>query len=375
MSQNAVALYLQNEASKAINEAVKLESQGLYSKALERYKDAVQYLYRLVELDPQYKLNAVYIDRIGKCQAKIRDLQNILENKNYPSNNEDVINTLIITKPPLVKWEDVVGLSEVKNAIIQSIIYPSKRPDLFPLGWPRNILFYGPPGCGKTLLCAAIANEIDGIMFNIDASSLFSKWLGESEKNVANLFNKARKFENEGRSVIMFIDEADSIFGVQNYEVGGEVRLRNQFLYEMDGLLEKNRNRKIFIVAATNKPWKLDIGFIRRFQLRLFVPNPDKKARADLFRMYSKPLNPAADVDFEKLAELTEYYSASDIKDVCVQVQNNLAREVFEYRGGEGRLRSPNMNDFIEVISKRKPSISLELIKLYQSWEEQYKAV
>jgi len=207
MSQNVVALYLQNEAARAINEAVRLEAQGNYAKALERYKDAVQHLSKLIELDPQYKLNEVYIDRLSKCQAKIKEIQNLLENKGYPSTNEDAVNSLILTKPPSVKWEDVIDLHDAKSAIIESVIYPSKRPDLFPLGWPRNILLFGPPGCGKTLLCAAVANEIEGVMFNVDASSLFSKWLGESEKNVANLFNKARKMESEGRSVIIFIDE------------------------------------------------------------------------------------------------------------------------------------------------------------------------
>lgn len=375
MSQNIVATFLQNEAAKAINEAVVLERQGYYSRALEKYKDAVQHLSKLIELDPQYKLNDVYIDRLSKCQAKIREIQNLLEGKNYQSNNEDTVNSLILNRPPPVKWEDVIGLQEAKNAIIESIIYPSKRPDLFPLGWPRNILLFGPPGCGKTLLCAAVANEVEGVMFNVDASSLFSKWLGESEKNVANLFNKARKIESEGKSVIIFIDEVDSIFGAQNYEVGGEVRLRNQFLYEMDGLLEKGKNRRIFIMASTNKPWKLDIGFIRRFQLRLYIPPPDKVARVNLFKIYSKPLNPTQDVDFEKLAEMTENYSGSDIKDICLQVQNNLAREVFERRAGEGKLRSPNMNDFISVISKRKPSISKELISVYEKWYEEYKAI
>ncbi|MFP3190007.1 MAG: AAA family ATPase [Thermoproteota archaeon] len=375
MSQNVVALYLQNEAARAINEAVRLEAQGNYAKALERYKDAVQHLSKLIELDPQYKLNEVYIDRLSKCQAKIKEIQNLLENKGYPSTNEDAVNSLILTKPPSVKWEDVIGLHDAKSAIIESVIYPSKRPDLFPLGWPRNILLFGPPGCGKTLLCAAVANEIEGVMFNVDASSLFSKWLGESEKNVANLFNKARKMESEGRSVIIFIDEVDSIFGVQNYEVGGEVRLRNQFLYEMDGLIEKGKNRRIFVIASTNKPWKLDIGFIRRFQLRLYIPPPDKIARINLFKMYSKPLNPSPDVDYEYLASMTENYSGSDIRDICLQVQNNLAREVFEKRAGEGKLRSPNMNDFISVINRRKPTISRELISMYEKWYEEYRSV
>src|SRR6185503_3504280 len=99
---------------------------------------------------------------------------------------------LVMKEKPNVSWDEVIGLDDAKRAIRESIVYPMKRPDLFPLGWPRGILLYGPPGCGKTLLAAAAAAEIEGYFINVDAASMMSKWLGEAEKNVSKLFTMAR---------------------------------------------------------------------------------------------------------------------------------------------------------------------------------------
>ena len=107
-------------------------------------------------------------------------------------------NELVIREKPNVKWDDVIGLDDAKRAIRESIVFPFERPDLFPLGWPRGILLYGPPGCGKTMLAAATAAEIDGYFISIDAASIMSKWLGEAEKNVSKLFTEARKLLDKG---------------------------------------------------------------------------------------------------------------------------------------------------------------------------------
>src|SRR5208283_3390900 len=115
-----------------------------------------------------------------------------------------------VTEKLNVKWEEVVGLVHAKKAVKEAIIYPVQRPDLFPLGWPRGILLFGPPGCGKTLLAAAVATEIDATFVSIDAASIMSKWLGEAEQNVARLFRQVRKSSLEGKPAIVFVDELDS---------------------------------------------------------------------------------------------------------------------------------------------------------------------
>ena len=166
---------------------------------------------------------------------------------------------LVLKEKPHVKWEEVIGLDDAKRAIRESIVYPTKRSDLFPLGWPRGILLFGPPGCGKTLLAAAAAAEIDGYFLNVDAASMMSKWLGEAEKNVSKLFMLARRLqENEGVPVLLFIDEIDSLLGTRTSEIGGEVRVKNQFLTEMDGINVKIKRYPV-IRDWSNKQ-ALDVG-------------------------------------------------------------------------------------------------------------------
>src|SRR4030067_2735977 len=125
---------------------------------------------------------------------------------------------LIVTEKPKVNWEEVVGLDTAKKAIKEAIVYPTQRPDLFPLGWPRGILLFGPPGCGKTLIAAAVATELDATFYSIDAASIMSKWLGEAEQNVAKLFNSTRKSSKEGKAAIVFVDELESLMGQHSNE-------------------------------------------------------------------------------------------------------------------------------------------------------------
>ena len=257
------------------------------------------------------------------------------------------------------------------------MVFPVKRPDLFPLGWPRGILFFGPPGCGKTLLAAAIATEIDATFYCVDAASIMSKWLGESEKNVAELFNSARGAAQGGSPVIIFIDEIDSLVGIRGDEVGGEVRTRNQFLKEMDNILDKKRLNHVYVIGATNKPWALDEPFIRRFQKRVYVPLPNAEARREMFNIYARDLTMAPDVDPILFVEKTEGYSGSDLRDIFQNAQTRVVREVFETSSASSRknTRPISMDDFRETLRKRKPSVSLQMLSLYDKWFETYKAL
>ncbi len=285
---------------------------------------------------------------------------------------------LVMKEKPDVKWEEVIGLEDAKRAIRESIIFPVKRPDLFPLGWPRGMLFYGPPGCGKTMLAAAAASEIDGYFITVDAASIMSKWLGEAEKNVSKLFNYSRKLLEDNGPVMIFIDELDSLLGARSQEVGGEIRVRNQFLKEMDGIMDKGTSLQLYVIGATNKPWSLDSPFLRRFQKRIYVPLPDLKARLEMFKLYTAPLKLDQSVDLNQLAKLTEGYSGSDIRDMCQSVQLRVVSELFDSGAAVDKgsqTREIRMIDFKEVLRFRRPSVSPDMLRAYITWTENFKAL
>src|SRR5215217_4835253 len=405
---------LENSASKYAAEAIRLDSRGSRGMAIQSYQRAIEALIKLVEIYPEYKLNKVYMERASAYQNRIKSLQmshglenderttsvvNHIDERVHPTNGNgkttgvqsdslkkqnnsmDTLKAdfddLIMKEKPEVSWNEVIGLEDAKRAIRESIVYPTKRSDLFPLGWPRGILLYGPPGCGKTLLAAAAAAEIDGYFINVDAAAMMSKWLGEAEKNVSKLFVMARKLcETENVPVLLFIDEIDSLLGARNSEVGGEVRVKNQFLTEMDGINGKSKESLLYVIGATNKPWTLEAGFLRRFQKRIYVTLPDAASRTNLFSQYTRPLKKDRIFKCDDLAKAAEGYSASDIKDICQAAQLRVVDELFESGKGLEATSNPRaitMSDLKEIFKVRKPSISLEMIRAYMRWSDQYK--
>jgi SpoVK/Ycf46/Vps4 family AAA+-type ATPase len=406
---------LENSASKYAAEAIRLDSQGSRGMAIQSYQHAIEALAKLIQIYPEYKLNKVYMERANAYQNRIKALQmshgldeeatislineapsksqtttgNGKKTRDHPGvskrandNNETEkadFDDLVMKEKPQVSWSEVVGLEDAKRAIRESIVYPTKRADLFPLGWPKGILLYGPPGCGKTLLAAAAAAEIEGYFINVDAASMMSKWLGEAEKNVSKLFSMAHKLnDNEKVPVLLFIDEIDSFLGTRNSEVGGEVRVKNQFLTEMDGISAKSKVSHLYVIGATNKPWTLESGFLRRFQKRIYVTLPDNTSRTNLFYQYTAPLKKESLLKSEELAKMAEGYSASDIKDICQSVQLRVVNELFESgkaMDAESNPRSITVADFKEILKIRKPSVSTDMIKAFIKWSDQFKAL
>jgi len=371
--------YLEGLARHYALRAVMHDREGNIGEAIKFYREAVKVLKKILKLYPDNGLLHVYREWIKQYEKRIKDLEALRSRMLLPAQAEsDVsldIDDFIITEKPNITFDDIANLEHAKRAIKEAIVYPTKRPDLFPLGWPHGILLFGPPGCGKTLLAAAVANEIDGVFMQVDAANIMSKWLGEAEKKVALLFKKAREISRNGKPVIIFIDEVDSLFGTFSSEVGGEVRVRNQFLKEMDGLQNKNKKDFIYVIAATNKPWTLDQAFIRRFQKRIYVPLPDYNARLQMLKLYTRRIKLADDVDLRKLAHMLEGYTGSDIKDIIVAAHLRTINELFDKYGGKGEVRPVTWEDFMEVLKDRKPSVNKDIIDVYGKWYEKFKAL
>lgn len=362
-------------ASKA-RRAIMLDKAGSKAEAIKAYREVIGLLVKLVELSDSPVNREVYKERIAAYTRRLRELQEDGEVRTSHDEQEareraNALPAALEARPP-VRWDDIVGLESVKESLRQSIIYPSRRPDLYPLGWPTGILLFGPPGCGKTLMVAATANEADAKLHVIDAAKIMSKWLGESEKNLQRVFSAARSEAMAGKPVIVFIDEVDWLTVHRQVEVGGEARVRNQLLSEMDGILTKFNRSFLFLMAATNKPWLLDEPFIRRFQKRIYIPPPGVEERRRILEHYLSRLRTSRDLDLGRLAEEMEGYSPHDIFSVCLDVQLEAVKKMFE----EGLDEPPEitMADIRRAMGRRRPSVSRESVRMFEEWNARFGA-
>eukprot|EP00588_Corethron_pennatum_P014771 CAMPEP_0194273816 /NCGR_PEP_ID=MMETSP0169-20130528/7077_1 /TAXON_ID=218684 /ORGANISM="Corethron pennatum, Strain L29A3" /LENGTH=448 /DNA_ID=CAMNT_0039016881 /DNA_START=159 /DNA_END=1505 /DNA_ORIENTATION=- len=222
------------------------------------------------------------------------------------------LSSAIVTEKPNVKWDDVAGLEKAKESLKETVILPVRFPQLFtgkrkPF---KGILMYGPPGTGKSYLAKAVATEADSTFFSVSSSDLVSKWQGESEKLVRNLFEMAR----EAGKAIIFIDEVDSLTGSRSEgESDSSRRIKTEFLVQMDGVGKAGRS-DVLVLGATNVPWELDAAIRRRFEKRIYIPLPEVKARTYMLKLHlGDTPNVITDKEFERLGTLAEGASGSDI--------------------------------------------------------------
>lgn len=221
------------------------------------------------------------------------------------------LGSAILTEKPNVKWDDVAGLGAAKDALKEAVILPQRFPQMFTgkrKPW-KGILLYGPPGTGKSYLAKAVATEADAKFFSVSSSDLVSKWQGESEKLVKELFAMARK---EGKAII-FIDEIDALVSTRSdSESESSRRIKTEFLVQMDGVGKSTDG--VLLLGATNIPWGLDDALLRRMERRVYIPLPDPEARKKMFQIHlGQTPNELSDEDFQYLSQSSEGYSGSDV--------------------------------------------------------------
>ncbi len=298
----------------------------------------------------------------------------------------------IYVEVPEVHWGDIGGLEEVKEELREVVEYPLKYREVYEtvgIEPPKGILLFGPPGTGKTMLAKAVATESGANFIAVRGPEILSKWVGESEKAIREIFRKAR----QAAPTVIFFDEIDAIAPMRGLSVDSGVteRIVNQLLAEMDGI-EKLEN--VVVIAATNRPDILDPALLRpgRFDRLIYVPPPDKGARVEILKVHTRSVPLAEDVSLEEIAEKTEGYTGADLAALVREATLRAIREqmtdcmkkadesckkfdteckdkvIKECMNGKGVLVEKKHFEF--ALKKAKPSVTADMIQFYQSWVE-----
>ncbi|KAK5126456.1 Vacuolar protein sorting-associated protein 4 [Meristemomyces frigidus] len=422
-------------AIDVVKKAIEQDTAGEYEKAYQQYYQALELFMLALKWEKNQKSKEMIRQKAGEYMERAEKLKNHIAeadkgNKRKPAavgsngkvsngsgkgNSEEddeqdpeskklrsALAGAILTDKPNVKWEDVAGLEGAKEALKEAVILPIKFPHLF-VGkrqpW-KGILLYGPPGTGKSYLAKAVATEANSTFFSVSSSDLVSKWMGESERLVKQLFNLAR----ENKPSIIFIDEIDALCGPRGEgESEASRRIKTELLVQMDGVGRDSKG--VLILGATNIPWQLDAAIRRRFQRRVHISLPDQPARMKMFELAvgNTPCELKAE-DYRTLSKLSEGYSGSDIsiavqdalmqpvrkiqtathyKKVTVDGQEKLtpcspgdpgAMEMNWTEVDTEQLLEPplQVKDFIKAIKSARPTVSGEDLHRNEDWTKEF---
>ena len=298
------------------------------------------------------------------------------ENKAIVTNDlRDKILSEIVESKPDVKFDDVVGLVEAKQILKEIIIIPNLRPDLFTglRSPPRGLLLFGPPGTGKTMIAKAVATECKCTFFSISASSLTSKYLGESEKLVRALFQLAYEMQPS----VVFIDEIESILSKRKEDENDAMkRLKTEFLIQFDGVGSSEENR-VLIIGATNRPFDLDPAVIRRLPKRVYVgPFNDEEKKGFIKKIITQNKCDIKDEEYLKIAKMCNNYSNSDLKELCREAAYEPLRELNSSSLQKvSELRPITFEDFNKAIRKVRGTLTEGILKQLEKWNQEFGAL
>ncbi|WP_048152306.1 ATP-binding protein [Palaeococcus ferrophilus] len=280
-----------------------------------------------------------------------------------------------------VTWDDIGGLDNVKLLMMETVVISALRKPASIQPW-KGILLFGPPGTGKTLLASAAAGSLDATFFNVKASSVLSKYFGESSKIISALYEVAR----EKAPSIVFLDEIDALTTRRSNDTSEATRrMLSTLLTELEGFHEGESERLVLTLAATNTPWDLDEAVLSRFPKRIYVPLPDKEAVKAIVRIHTKGLD-VSRLDLDAIAEesVRRLYSGRDVRNLCQEAVWNMIREenrdlhklaslpLEELRKRSLRTRPLEMRDFEEAFRKIKSPLTKRDIERYEKWAEEF---
>jgi vacuolar protein-sorting-associated protein 4 len=372
-------------AKKNAAMAYRLDQGGQSQQAVRYYVNAAEQLQKLINFTDDPSMKNLYYQKAMEYILRVKEIRGIIEpSESRPSSSaaasseaedeiESAISSVIVREKPNVKWEDVAGMESAKLALREAIILPMSRPDLFKGArkpW-KGILMFGPPGCGKTYLCKAVASEVESTFFSVSAANLISKWLGESEKLVKELYERAVE---EAPSIIFF-DEVDALAGARGGGSENEAmrRVKTQLLQAVEGF--GTGEELLVTVGATNTPWDIDAAMRRRFERRVYITLPTKGAREKMFQIHTRGVPLDSDVNFIELSDYTAGYTAADIALLCREALMHPIREL----DAEGALknkdiqpRAPSISDFLTSMESIKPSVSPKELTRYEEWKDQF---
>lgn len=303
--------------------------------------------------------------RINNERSKEKMMKMLAEKGKLKASESTGENKFNGSSVPNTSFEDIAGLEDVKEAVMYKAIYPHRYPELYEKLRKRSgggILLYGLPGTGKTLIAEAIAHETGASFFSVKCSDLGSKWFGETEQNIRDVFEAAR----EAKNAVIFFDEIEA-YASNRRENSAMERSIPEFLAQMQGVGESSNQERILIIGATNKPWRLDSAFLRpgRFDDKIYVPLPDEKARRKIIddRVLGVPMEEG--IDFETLAKITDGYNGADMDYLCEKAKEFALHRVIQDKDTNETLTKADFDLAIECVKSSVLDVDRKEMELW----------